>query len=61
MIGNYDYGFYWNFGFDGLIEVMVKVIGIVFVVVGEFGVWQQYVMEFVFGVFVLVYQYLFCV
>jgi hypothetical protein len=34
-IGNYDYGFYWNFGLDGSIEVVAKATGIVFASAGE--------------------------
>jgi primary-amine oxidase len=34
-IGNYDYGFYWNFGLDGTIEVEAKATGIVFVGAGS--------------------------
>lgn len=59
-IGNYDYGFYWNFGLDGTIEVIAKATGIVFTGAGEPGVAQRHATELAPGVFAPVHQHLFC-
>ncbi|WP_295010270.1 primary-amine oxidase [uncultured Microbacterium sp.] len=59
-IGNYDYGFYWNFGLDGTIEVVAKATGIVFVGAGEPGIPQRHATELAPGVFAPVHQHLFC-
>ncbi|WP_425270278.1 primary-amine oxidase [Microbacterium foliorum] len=59
-IGNYDYGFYWNFALDGSIEVVAKATGIVFVGAGEPGVRQKHATELAPGVFAPVHQHLFC-
>ncbi|WP_353116120.1 primary-amine oxidase [Microbacterium sp.] len=59
-IGNYDYGFYWNFGLDGSIEVVAKATGIVFAGAGEPGVRQPHATELAPGVFAPVHQHLFC-
>ncbi len=59
-IGNYDYGFYWNFGLDGSIEVVAKATGIVFASAGEPGVRQRHATELAPGVFAPVHQHLFC-
>ena len=59
-IGNYDYGFYWNFGLDGSIEVVAKATGIVFAGAGEPGVRQKHATELAPGVFAPVHQHLFC-
>lgn len=59
-IGNYDYGFYWNFSLDGSIEVVAKATGIVFTGAGEPGVRQKHATELAPGVFAPVHQHLFC-
>ena len=59
-IGNYDYGFYWNFYLDGSIEVTAKATGIVFAGAGEPGVPQKHATELAPGVFAPVHQHLFC-
>ncbi|KQZ24314.1 primary-amine oxidase [Microbacterium sp. Root553] len=59
-IGNYDYGFYWNFSLDGSIEVVAKATGIVFAGAGEPGVRQKHATELAPGVFAPVHQHLFC-
>lgn len=60
MVGNYEYGFFWYFYLDGIIQMEIKLMGIVgvFVVVDNVG--SDIVLFVVFCIMFFIYQYFFC-
>lgn len=59
-VGNYEYGMYWYFYLDGMIEFEMKATGIINTVAGHPGQKSKYAQEVALGVFGQIHQHVFC-